>query len=148
MKKECVSEIELIYKPAIGEKPIVQTSYEAYVLFKNYFDKNLISIKEQFVAMYLNQANRVLGIHKLSEGGIANTHVDTRILFGTALKSLATAIIICHNHPSGNINLSTQDKIITNRIKEIGQLLDIRLLDHLVITPTDKYVSMSDENLI
>ena len=64
------------------------------------------------------------------------------------LGTLTTGIIVCHNHPSGNINLSTQDKIITNRIKEIGQLLEIRLLDHLVITPTDKYVSMSDENLI
>lgn len=148
MKKECVSEIELVYRPAIGKNPIVQTSYEAYVLFKEYFDKDTIAIKEQFVAMYLNQANRVLGIHKLSEGGITNTLVDTRILFGTALKSLATGIIVCHNHPSSNLNLSTQDKIITNRIKEIGQLLEIRLLDHLVITPTDKYVSMSDENLI
>jgi DNA repair protein RadC len=148
MKKECVSEIELVYRPAIGEKPIVQTSYEAYVLFKEYFDIDTISIKEQFVAMYLNQANRVLGIQKLTEGGITNTLVDTRILFGTALKSLATGIIVCHNHPSGNINLSNQDKLITNRIKEIGQLLEIRLLDHLIITPFDSYVSMSDENLI
>jgi DNA repair protein RadC len=57
-------------------------------------------------------------------------------------------LTVCHNHPSGNINLSTQDKIITNRIKEIGQLLEIRLLDHIIITPSDAYVSMSDENMI
>jgi len=74
--------------------------------------------------------------------------VNVSFKFGTALKSLATGIIVCHNHPSGNINLSNQDKLITNRIKEIGQLLEIRLLDHLIITPFDSYVSMSDENLI
>ena len=106
MKKECVSEIELVYRPASGEKPVVQTSYEAYVLFKKYFDKDTIAIKEQFVAMYLNQATHVIGMHNLSEGGITNTLVDTCILFGTALKSLATGIIVCHNHPSGNINVS------------------------------------------
>jgi DNA repair protein RadC len=94
--------------------------------------------------MYLNQANRVIGVQKLSIGGLTSAVADVRLLFGTALKILATGIVILHNHPSGNTRPSLQDRNITKQISEAGSLLDIKLLDHIIITPNDKYISMAD----
>ena len=94
--------------------------------------------------MYLNQANRVIGVQKLSIGGLTSAIADVRLLFGTALKVLATGVVISHNHPSGNTRPSLQDRNLTKQVKEAGKLLDIKLLDHLILTPDDQYISMAD----
>lgn len=141
---EGVSEIEISYKPAIGSKPEVKCSTDAYLILKEYFPENQIALKEYFIVMYLNQANRVIGVQKLSIGGLTSAVADVRLLFGTALKILATGIVISHNHPSGNTRPSLQDSNLTKQVKEAGELLDIKLLDHLIITPDDKYISMAD----
>ena len=141
---EGVSEIEISYKPAIGSKPEVTSSSDAYHILKEYYPEDQIALKEYFVVMYLNQANRVIGVQKLSIGGLTSAVADVRLLFGTALKILATGIVISHNHPSGNTRPSLQDRNLTIQVKEAGKLLDIKLLDHLIITPDDKYISMAD----
>ncbi len=139
-----VSEIEISYKPAIGSKPEVTSSSDAYLILKEYYPENQIALKEYFVVMYLNQANRVIGVQKLSIGGLTSAIADVRLLFGTALKILATGLVISHNHPSGNNRPSLQDKNLTKQVKEAGKLFDIKLLDHLILTPYDQYTSMAD----
>jgi len=139
-----VSEIEISYRPAIGSKPEVTSSSDAYHILKEYYPEDQIALKEYFVVMYLNQANRVIGVQKLSIGGLTAAIADVRLLFGTALKVLATGVVISHNHPSGNTRPSLQDRNLTKQVKEAGKVLDIKLLDHLILTPDDKYTSMAD----
>lgn len=139
-----VSEIEISYRPAIGSKPEVTSSSDAYLILKEYYPEKQIALKEYFVVMYLNQANRVIGVQKLSIGGLTSAIADVRLMFGTALKILATGLVISHNHPSGNTRPSLQDRNLTKQVKEAGKLLDVKLLDHLILTPDDQYLSMAD----
>ena len=146
--KERVAEIQVSYLPTTNKKPVVKTAFDAFIELIEFFPLDTISLHERFVAMYLNRSNRVLGVYELSKGGITGTVVDLRLLLSVALKTAATSIIICHNHPSGNLKASTNDIEITHKIKEACKLLDIILLDHLIITAGRKYFSMADEGII
>jgi len=95
----------------------------------------------------LNRNNQVIGIYPLSRGGMAGTVVDAKLVFSVALKCNASSIIIAHNHPSGNLNPSEADKVITKKLKKAGSYLDIVLLDHLVIT-NDGFFSFTDNGLM
>jgi len=97
--------------------------------------------------LMLNRQNQILGYHQLSKGGMTGAVVDVRVIFQVALKSSSTSIILAHNHPSGNLDVSDADRKITNQIKQAGVILDIPLLDHLIMT-TDSYLSMADEGLL
>jgi len=99
---------------------------------------------EEFWIVYLNNANKVLAREKISAGGITGTLVDTRIIFKKGLEVMATAVILCHNHPSGTLKPSESDLQLTRKIKEAGTILDIRILDHLIITDSSFY-SFADE---
>ena len=96
----------------------------------------------------MNRSNAVLGILSVSKGGISGTVTDIRLIFQGALKTNASGIIVCHNHPSGNLNLSESDKKITQKIREAGMLMDIQLLDHLIILPVEGYYSFADEGIL
>jgi len=102
---------------------------------------------EEFWVLFLNNANTVLSKQCLSKGGLTGTLVDTRLVFKPALSQLATGIILCHNHPSGTLKPSNSDKQLTQKITEAGQTLDIKVLDHLIITEK-AYFSFADEGLI
>ncbi len=102
---------------------------------------------EEFWIVFLNNANKVIGKQQLSKGGITATVVDVRLLFKRVLEVGATSIIIAHNHPSGTLKPSLQDHKITEKLKNAGKLLDIKVLDHLIITAKD-YYSFADEGLI
>ncbi len=102
---------------------------------------------EEFWIVFLNNANKVIGKQQLSKGGITATVVDVRLLFKRVLEVGATSIIIAHNHPSGTLKPSLQDHKITEKLKNAGQLLDVKVLDHLIITAKD-YYSFADEGLI
>lgn len=144
-----VSEISVSYRPAVANKPIVISSLDAYVLFKQFFDESTINLQETFMVMYLNRMNRVLGIYPMSKGGITGTVVDIRLIFSVALTIASTSIILAHNHPSENMKSSKGDIDVTNRIKEGGKLLDIQLLDHLIISPVDReYYSFADAGIL
>lgn len=93
----------------------------------------------------MNRANRVIGGLKAFKGGISATVVDHRIIFATALKVLASGIVIAHNHPSGNLDASDEDLKLTKRIKEAGELLDVRLIDHLILGIKDDYSSFTEK---
>ena len=101
---------------------------------------------EEFWIIYMNNSNKVISKSQLSKGGITGTLVDVRIVFKTALEIGATALILCHNHPSGNLIPSDADKQITRKLKLAGDTLEIKVLDHLIVTETG-YYSFADEGI-
>ena len=144
-----VSEVELIYKSKVkaSERPKISDSREAYALLMFHWDQNKIELVEEFKAIFLNQANKVLGIFNVSSGGITGTVADPRLIFSAALKASACNIMLAHSHPSGNLKPSRADEELTSKFKNAGQFLDIRVLDHLIVTK-DQYFSFADEGLI
>ena len=102
---------------------------------------------EEFWIIYLNNANKILLKTQLSKGGITGTLVDLRLVFKRAFEIVATSIILCHNHPSGNLKPSVSDKNLTKKIKNGGEVLDIKVLDHLIITQKS-YFSFADEGIL
>jgi DNA repair protein RadC len=101
---------------------------------------------EEFWIIYLNNSNKVISKAQLSKGGITGTLVDVRIVFKTALEMGATGLILCHNHPSGTLIPSDADKQITRKLKVAGDSLEIKVLDHLIVTETS-YFSFVDEGI-
>ena len=103
--------------------------------------------QEVFGVLYLNRANRINHFEIVSEGGITGTVADPRIILKKALEQNAVSIIVCHNHPSGNLQPSRADEQLTQRLKEAAQLLDIHMLDHVIVSDQG-YYSFADEGLI
>ena len=101
---------------------------------------------EEFWVIYLNNSNKVIHKSQLSKGGLTGTIVDSRIIFKTALEYNATSLILTHNHPSGKLQASEADKDITKKLKVAGEQLDIKVLDHIIITETG-YFSFQDEGI-
>ena len=95
--------------------------------------------KEEFWAVYLNQSNRIIRKERLSVGGIAGTYVDIRLIMKEAILCNATGMIISHNHPSGNEKPSKEDNLITEQVKKAAEALNIRLIDHIIITSNTYY---------
>jgi DNA repair protein RadC len=102
---------------------------------------------EEFWILYLNNSNKVIRKNQLSKGGITGTLVDVRLVLKNALETGATALILCHNHPSGTLKPSQADKDITQKLKAAAQSLDIKVLDHIIVTE-QAYFSFADENLM
>jgi len=142
-----LAEMEVNYKSKKKFDVKLSNSKDVNNLLKSIWS-NKIEMQEEFCVLYLNKANRVLGWARVSTGGIAGTVTDTRIIFGIAVKSLASAVILAHNHPSGNLKPSDSDKAMTRKLKEAGKILDITVLDHLIITPEGGFYSFADEGLM
>jgi DNA repair protein RadC len=102
---------------------------------------------EEFWILFLNRSNKVINRIKLSQGGISGTVTDVRIVMKKAVEYLASGIIVCHNHPSGNLNPSDSDTRITQKIKEAGNIMDVQLLDHLIISEKE-YFSYADNGIL
>lgn len=102
---------------------------------------------EEFWLLMLNRANKVVGRYKVSQGGLSGTVIDTRIILKKALDNLASSIIVCHNHPSGNKQPSDADVKITEKLKKAAEILEIKLLDHVIISDKS-YFSFADEGLV
>jgi len=102
---------------------------------------------EEFWVVYLNNSNKVIAKNQLSKGGITGTVVDVRLVFKTAIEIGATGIILCHNHPSGTLVASESDKAITRKLKLAGEHLDIKVLDHVIVTET-AWFSFADEGIL
>lgn len=108
-------------------------------LLRNIFNKDTFSWTEELIILCLNQGNKVIGFSKISSGGFSGTIADPRVILTIALNCAASYLILAHNHPSGNANPSNCDKEVTNKIKEAAKLLDIKLLDHIILTDDDFY---------
>ena len=102
---------------------------------------------EEFWIVYLNNSNKVIHTAQLSKGGITGTLVDVRLVMKQALEIGAVSLILVHNHPSGTLKASEADKKITNKLQKASEAMDIRVLDHVIITQ-NKYYSFADNNLI
>lgn len=141
-----VAEITLAYRPKIkaSQRPKVTCSRQVYEVLLRFWNSDSLEYIEQFQVMLLSRANRVLGICTISTGGTAGTVVDAKVVFGAALKSNASSIILSHNHPSGNLLPSEQDKRLTRRLVEIGRALDLPIVDHVILT-AEGYFSFADE---
>lgn len=152
MNKEAlmnVAEVELVYKSKVkaSQRPYISSSSDAATLLKSLWEDGKMDLVEQFKVLYLNRANRVLALYPISSGGITGTVADPRLIFATALKINAVSIILCHNHPSGSLKPSLADQELTQKIKNAGGFLDIKVLDHLVVS-SDGYFSFADEGLL
>jgi DNA repair protein RadC len=132
-----ISEVKLIYRNKVkaSERPQVKTSKDAFDIFMQSWDIDSIEHVEEFKLMLLTRSNKVLGIASISKGGINGTVTDVRIILQYAIKANASGIIICHNHPSGNVQPSESDIAITRKVKESENVMDVQLLDHLIIVP-------------
>lgn len=144
-----IPELQVSYNRSSGKflSGTISSSYDVAAFIRDTIGGNEVELQEQFIVLYLSQANRVIGYYKHSKGSINATVADTRIILGTALKCACVAMIVAHNHPSGNIKPSRADEDLTRRLKESAALMDIKLLDHLIITK-DGYLSFADEGIL
>jgi DNA repair protein RadC len=126
------------------DKTKITCSKDSYDTLLQLFDHDTIEYQEEMILIALNRQNNVIGYHKLSKGSQAGTCIDIKVIASVLLLSGAQSTILAHNHPSGNIQPSEQDIKITRKIKEGLSLLDIKLLDHLIITKNNNYYSLVD----
>jgi DNA repair protein RadC len=129
---------------ALFEKPIVNSSRDIALhlqtVLKDYRH-------EVFAVLFLNRANKVNHFEILSEGGLTGTVADPRVILKRALEQDAVSLILCHNHPSGNLKPSRADEELTNKIRQASAFLDIKLLDHIIVSENG-YYSFADEGMI
>ena len=138
---------QVSYTPNLLVDMSIKNSKKSFELILNEWELETLQMQEEVKIILLNRSNKVLGIYSLAKGGLTSCIVDVRIILSIALKTLATGIILVHNHPSGNLKPSKADLDITKKLKNSCDLLDISLLDHLIITK-DNYFSFADEGLI
>ena len=120
---------------------LIKSSADAYSFLKPL----LMDLShEEFWVLFLNRANAIIGREVISKGGIAGTVVDPKIIFKHALKHLASSVILCHNHPSGNLKPSEADRSLTKKLSEAGRLLEIPVTDHIIFSDSG-YLSFADE---
>ena len=136
-----VSEVRLVYRTKVkaSERLQVKCLKDVFDIFMENWDLNSIEHIEEFKLLLMNRSNSVLGIMPVSKGGLSGTVTDVRLIFQGAIKANASGIIVCHNHPSVNLNPSEFDAKLTQKIKQAGLLMDILLLDHFIITSEGSY---------
>ena len=125
------------------ESEQVKSSKSAYDIIRKFYGDDIEVYESSFILL-LSQSNKAIGYAKISQWGVTGTVIDVRIVLKYALDTLATGIIIAHNHPSGNMQPSGSDKAITDKLKKAAEFFDIKVLDHLIIG-VDCYYSMADE---
>jgi DNA repair protein RadC len=127
----------------VKEKEKISGSKDVYEYLHHLADLH----NEEFWVLFLNRANKIISTQKLSQGGITGTVADIRLILKSALDNFATGIILCHNHPSGNLNPSFEDKELTQKVKQTAKLLDITVLDHVIVSDGG-YFSFADEGIL
>lgn len=144
--KEYIPQVKLQKIPSDFEKVKISSPADAASYIRNFFSDD-ISLFESCFILLLDRANHTIGYAKISQGGVAGTVVDPKIVARYAISDLASSVILAHNHPSGNKNPSDADIKLTKKVKSGLELLDVTLMDHLIITETD-YTSIMDKCLV
>ncbi|RDB07831.1 JAB domain-containing protein [Runella aurantiaca] len=144
-----VNEVEIVYRNKVPYQDRIQItqSETAYEILRQCWDENRIELVEQFKILLLDRRHTCLGVSDIATGGITGCVVDPRIVFATALKTKASALILAHNHPSGNLKPSEADIALTRKLLQGGKLLEISVIDHLIVTPYN-YCSFADDGLM
>jgi DNA repair protein RadC len=133
----------LAMRQCVVDKEKICNSVQAYRLFSHLGTE----LTEHFMVATLNRVNKVIGIHQVGQGGVYQTSVDCKVIARHALVDMASGVVLCHNHPSGNLKPSEPDKMLTRSIIEALKLLDIKVLDHIIVAK-DLYYSFSDEGTL
>jgi len=141
-----INEAFITYKRKQGKKIKVTCSGSAYNALKPFFE-DVIDYKEAFKIILVDRANQIIAINHISDGGLSGTVVDSRLIAQAAILSNASGVILAHNHPSGFLRPSEEDKKVTKKIKEALSLFDIHVLDH-VILGSENYLSFADEGIL
>jgi len=121
----------------------ITSSNDAQLFIRQFYGDDIEVFESAFILL-LNRQNKTIGYAKISQGGIAGTYVDPKIVAKYAVDSLASGVIFCHNHPSGNLQPSVEDIQLSKKLKQGLNLLDINLLDSIILTPTSAYTSLAD----
>ena len=131
-----VTEVQLVYKTKVkaSDRPKINKMEDAAEIFRNNWNRDKIEHVEEVKILLLNRSNRVLGIATISSGGVSGTVIDERIILQYAIKANASAVIMAHNHPSGNLEASEADNRITSKIRNSLEVMGMSLLDHIIIT--------------
>ena len=143
-----VCDVKLTYNTKVksSERAVIKDSNSAYSLLMNHiYDSGTIQYREYMKLILLNNAKRVLGIVHISED---STFADIRIIMQAAILGNASAMILSHNHPSGNKQPSNQDDLLTDRVKKAAKLFDIQLLDHIIVTDSGYYSSLDEGRIL
>lgn len=125
----------------------ISTPSEVYKPILNKLDKLRVKEKEHFFCITLDGAHQIIDIHVVSIGLVNRTLVHPREVFRPAIKDNATAVIVGHNHPSGSLQPSDEDKDVTRRLRQAGDLVGIKVLDHIIVSPTKGFLSMLESSL-
>lgn len=149
MQNVNVAEVKLTYQTKVkaSDRQSIRCSRDAYEILREIYPAHEMELRERFVVLLLNRANKVLGWHLLSVGGVSGAVVDPRLVFQAANLANASAIILSHNHPSGNTDPSKADIDLTRKIKRGADLLNITVADHIIVT-ADGYLSFANEGLL
>ena len=142
-----VGEVELTYKSTSKSRNKIYSSEDAYKYLLPTYKKGTICYKEYFKVLFLNQANQILGYTLISEGGLTETTADVRLIFQAALLTNSVALILAHNHPSGNLKPSPEDIRLTKQVREASNFMRIKILDHIILSDTE-YYSFADEGML
>ncbi len=137
-----VKKFELKVNQTEFEQIKITKSEDAANFIKQFYSDD-IEIYESFFILLMNRSNKIIGYAKISQGGIIGTYVDKKIVLKYVIDSLASGLIIAHNHPSGVLNPSDEDIKITKQIAELCKLLETTLLDHVILT-ADSFYSFAD----
>lgn len=142
-----VAEIDIVYRTKnrckVSERPKIIQASDAYEILLHYWNTDTLELVEEFKVIFMNQAHRVLHIMHVSRGGITGTVADSRLILAAALRLASPCMIIAHNHPSGNLDPSKADEDLTLKLKNAASLMDIKLLDHIILT-SDRFCSFAD----
>ena len=143
-----ISEIQISYKQnRMIEYETIRNSDDVAEIVRSIISKEKIEVREQMIVLYFNRSNKIIGYHIHSIGGVSRLVTDNKIFLSIALKTLATSMVISHNHPSGNTNPSEADRGVTKRLEDAAKLHDIVLLDHVIVTANSHY-SLADNGLM
>lgn len=144
---EQVNEVELVYRSrCCQQRPQISTSGDADRVLRPYYDR-LMDTRELFYLLLLDRGNKAKGVYLVSCGGLHGTVVDPKLVFSAALKTLACALVLSHNHPSGQLRPSTEDLALTRKLVEAGKFLDIQVFDHVILT-REGFYSFADNGVL
>lgn len=141
-----VSELSVSYNQVILS-PQLNTPEKVFTFLKEIWDMELISLQEQFYAIFLNSNNEVISWRLMNTGTSSESLVDIKLTLSCALSCMASKIIVAHNHPSGALQPSTPDLNLTDRLRRAAALLDIKLVEHLIIN-REKFFSFSNNRYL
>jgi len=147
MKKIKLPELKIKVKATKGDEFYIKNSEDIVQVLRNVFNADTIQWTEEFILVCLNRAHKVIGYYKVGAGGFSGVVCDVKVIMTMALQSSASSLIVAHNHPSGNLKPSANDKSMTDKINAACKILDINLLDHIILTADGSY-SFAEEGYL